>query len=91
MTTENDQLLHDLFSEHVQKIQIYYDNSNISHRDLLKLYGLYQQSVKGDIVKCDNFRSFKEKKMYESWQKYSGKNSDVCKQLFINVVNNIMN
>jgi diazepam-binding inhibitor (GABA receptor modulator, acyl-CoA-binding protein) len=88
--SENDQLLHDLFMEHVEKIKLFHTNHKISNDDLLKLYGLYKQSVDGDACDNNNFRNLKEKKMYESWAEYKGLNSDYTKQYFINTANQLI-
>ena len=39
--SENDKLLHDLFIDHVKKTKLFHENSKISNKDLLKLYGLH--------------------------------------------------
>ena len=88
--SENDKLLHDLFIDHVKKTKLFHENSKISNKDLLKLYGLYRQSVNGDVCDNNNFRNLKEKKMYESWKNCKGLNSDYTKQCFINIINNII-
>ena len=88
--SENDKLLHDLFMEHVEKVKLFHENNKISNDNLLKLYGLYKQSVDGDACYNTNFRSLKEKKMYESWKNCDGLNSDYTKQCFINTINNII-
>ena len=88
--SENDILLHDLFIEHVKKVKIYHNNYKISNENLLKLYGLYKQSINGDACLNTNFRNLKEKKMYESWNNCKGLNSDYSKQCFINIINNII-
>ena len=88
--SENDQLLHDLFMEHVEKIKLFHENNKISNDYLLKLYGLYKQSVDGDACGNDSFRNLKERKMFESWAEYKGLNSDYTKQCFINTTNQII-
>jgi len=88
--SENDNLLHDLFMEHVEKVKLFNNNCKISNDNLLKLYGLYRQSVNGDVCYNTNFRNLKEKKMYESWENCKGLNSDYTKQCFINILNNII-
>jgi diazepam-binding inhibitor (GABA receptor modulator, acyl-CoA-binding protein) len=90
MMGEIYELLNDLFQEHAKKIQLYHNNSHISNKNLLELYGLYKQGIDGDVLENNNFRTFKEKKMYESWINFKGKSKEECKQLFIEKVNNIM-
>ena len=88
--SENDNLLNDLFNEHVEKVKLFNNNYKISNNNLLKLYGLYKQSVSGDANDNGNFRNLKEKKMYDSWKNCKGLNSDYAKQCFINTINNII-
>lgn len=88
--SENDKLLHDLFMEHVEKIKLFHENNKISNDYLLKLYGLYRQSVDGDVDNNTNFRNLKERRMFESWKDYEGLNSDYTKQCFINITNQII-
>tara|TARA_Y100000592_G_C5276504_1_gene224319 strand:+ start:206 stop:475 length:270 start_codon:yes stop_codon:yes gene_type:complete len=85
---EVQELLNDLFQEHVINVQRY--RKDIKNKDLLELYGLYKQSVDGDCQESNNFKSFKEKKMYESWYSMRGRDNDETKQLFINKVTNII-
>tara|TARA_E500000331_G_C17171316_1_gene676229 strand:+ start:61 stop:351 length:291 start_codon:yes stop_codon:yes gene_type:complete len=53
-------------------------NSNI----LLKMYGLYKQTIVGDaLFECD-FKTLKQKRMWESWNGYKGMDkSDSVKKL----------
>ena len=53
-------------------------NSNI----LLKMYGLYKQTIVGDaLFECD-FKTLKQKRMWESWNGYRGMDkSDSVKKL----------
>tara|TARA_Y100000591_G_scaffold328575_1_gene355341 strand:+ start:1275 stop:1553 length:279 start_codon:yes stop_codon:yes gene_type:complete len=91
MSNEVQELLNDLFDEQAEKIKLYHSHNSIGNKNLLELYGLYKQSMNGDVIDNNNFRSFKEKKMWESWNSYKGKDKDECKHLFIKKVNNIMN
>lgn len=91
MSQEVEELLNDLFDEQALKIKEYHNHKSISNKDLLELYGLYKQGKDGDNNDGCNFRSFKEKKMWESWNNYKGKTREDCKYLFITKVNDIIN
>jgi acyl-CoA-binding protein len=85
---EVQEFFDDLFEEHVKNVQKY--KKNINNKDLLELYGLYKQSLLGNCPQTNNFKTFKEKKMYESWYSFKGYDQNESKQLFINKVTNII-
>jgi acyl-CoA-binding protein len=61
-----------------------------SNEDLLRLYALYKQSTEGDITgeRPGGF-DFKGAAKYDSWTNEKGKASDIAKQEYINLVNEL--
>ena len=63
-----------------------------SNEDLLRLYALYKQSTEGDITgeRPGGF-DFKGAAKYDAWTNEQGKASDIAKQEYINLVNELHN
>lgn len=67
------------------------EDRNLTQSQLLKLYGLYKQSIKGDNNSPQpHFSDFKEFLIWEEWSKHKGKSSDVTKNEFIQYYNLII-
>lgn len=58
---------------------------------LLKLYGYYKQSTKGDCdIDCPAFWQAKEKAKWEAWNQHRGMKNDHAMKRYIKLVSNLI-
>ncbi len=89
MAEEIYEMLDEYFQENVEKIQN--SNKNLNNEQLLELYGLYKQSIIGNNTTNNDFKTLKDKKMWESWNKFYGIEKNRAKQTFIQKVYEFLN
>ena len=57
---------------------------NFLENQLIKLYGLYKQSIYGDNNTNEpNFLFLKDNLIWREWSKHIGKDKEICKKEFI--------
>tara|TARA_E500000178_G_C16967173_1_gene729056 strand:- start:817 stop:1086 length:270 start_codon:yes stop_codon:yes gene_type:complete len=89
MAEEIYEMLDEYFQENVEKIQN--SNKNLNNEQLLELYGLYKQSIIGNNNTNNDFKTLKDKKMWESWNKFYDIEKNRAKQTFIQKVYEFLN
>lgn len=69
---------------------VYDESGSINNDILLDIYGLYKQSSMGNVkFECD-FKTLKEKRMWENWNKYKGMSKLQCIDELINIINDLV-
>ena len=89
MAEEIYEMLDEFFQEKIEIIQN--SNKNLNNEQLLELYGLYKQSIIGNNNTNNDFKTLKDKKMWESWNKFYGIEQNRAKQSFIQKVHEFLN
>ena len=78
----DEELRTELCENVFEMVKRVHDMNNIDSNMLLKIYGLYKQTIIGDaLFECD-FKTLKQKRMWESWNECRGVDkSDSVKEL----------
>ena len=64
------------------------EDKMFTQHQLIKLYGLYKQSVYGDnYYSMPSFINLKDYVMWEEWNKHKGKSNKDCEKEFIEYYN----
>ena len=82
--------LNELFDHAILAIKDIHNIKKLDNDKLLIIYGLYKQSTNGDIdLECD-FKTLKEKRLWESWNNYKGYTEQYSKNKFIEYTNELL-
>ncbi len=67
-------------------------NTRPEDDELLKLYGLYKQSLFGDNkTEQPGFFSFRDNKKWNAWMEHAGKSKQKAKKEYVSYANKIIN
>lgn len=86
----DEELRIDLCENVFEMVKKIHSINNIDNNILLNIYGLYKQSTVGDVLfECD-FRTLKQKRMWESWNKHQGMEKDESINKLVSLVNDLL-
>jgi acyl-CoA-binding protein len=82
--------LRSVFKESLVVIKEINDTSKINSNKLLEIYGLYKQITCGDVEFNNDFKTLKEKNMWEHYKQFEGLCEIDGMKLFIEIVDDML-
>ena len=82
--------LKSIFKEALNVLQEIGTKNNIESEKLIDIYGMYKQITCGNVKFNNNFKTLKEKRLWESWNSFKGLDNTEGMTIFTKIVDEML-